>query len=79
MLRGECAKCGTIFNVLGNCPVCSKQEYTAYGPEGSPVPHVLNNDATACRWDCDACRWVRDQKPDIAELERMFRLEDSRG
>lgn len=73
VIRGECATCSTMFNVLGNCPTCAE------GKAEAPVPHVLNDSATACRHDCDACYWLKEQKPDVDELERMFQLEDPRG
>jgi rubredoxin len=52
--------------------------YVSFGKELSPYPHVLNNEGTACRWDCPACEWVKREKPAVDELDKMFALKDPR-
>lgn len=52
------------------------------------IPHILNDQATECRQDCDACRWAETEgdllrivwrAKHIAELYRLYALEDNRG
>ena len=45
------------------------------------IPHVLNNAASACRWDCPACGIERDllrAQAQITVLEELWRLPDGR-
>lgn len=37
----------------------------------SPVPHILNNEATGCRADCCACKWEAEHHLEIVQAVRQ--------
>lgn len=84
---GECNNCHFVYGLQWGfcCPRCHRTELrrvtapvAAYGTELAPWPHVLNSEGTACRWDCPACTWVKEEQPAITELDKMFALKDPR-
>jgi hypothetical protein len=76
----DCPRCHNVAlkRVSMNTHDVYDQSRASYGEEMSPYPHVLNNEGTACRWDCDACEWVRKEKPAVDELNKIYALEDKR-
>lgn len=80
-VTGACAGCGFVFDLFFglDCPRCRNNglawaSYVAAPEDDFSIPHVLTEDGTAHRADCDACGI----EAEVHWLDTLYKLQDNR-